>query len=125
MLTEKRILVIGRHANLMSCILEMLRLDGYDAVGKQENEEAIAAFEYEKFDVVVIGGGVDSESRKLFKETFICINPSIRIIDAHPKYYIIYAQHLLTISMYTDYEWPVVENIFQPKLHTEHCGNLG
>ncbi len=45
MLTEKRILVIGSHANLMLCILEMLRLDCYDAVGKQENEEAIAAFD--------------------------------------------------------------------------------
>ena len=85
MLTEKRILVIGRHANLMSRVLEMLRLHGYDVVGKQENEEAIAAFQNEKFGVVVIGGGVDSESRILLKETFIRINPSIRIIDANPN----------------------------------------
>ena len=41
------------------------------------------------------------------------------------KHNIINAQHPLMISIYSDNDWLVVENSFQPKLHTEHSTKLG
>ncbi len=81
----EKVLVIGRHADMLQKITEMLNRQGYNSIGKQWNEEAIAAFHAEVFDAVVIGGGVDNESRQLFHDKFPITNPNIKIIDAHPQ----------------------------------------
>lgn len=81
----EKVLVIGRHADMLQKITEMLNRQGYNTIGKQWNEEAIAAFQAEVFDAVLIGGGVDNESRQLFHDKFPITNPNIKIIDAHPQ----------------------------------------
>lgn len=82
--TPKKILIIGRHPGIMSSIIDLLTGQGYNATGRFTNAEAIAAFKSENFDAVVIGGGVDAESRQLFHATFTAINSAIKMIDAHP-----------------------------------------
>jgi hypothetical protein len=81
----EKVLVIGRHADMLTKITDMLKQHNYNAIGKQWNEEAIADFKEEIFDGVIIGGGVDSESRTLFYTEFPKINPNVKIIDAHPQ----------------------------------------
>jgi DNA-binding response OmpR family regulator len=61
---------------------DMLKKHQYDAVGAQTNEDALAKFESEKPRAVIIGGGVDSESRALFHQTF---SATAKVIDAHPQ----------------------------------------
>lgn len=81
----KNILVIGRHAEMMDKVISLLQQEGYDAEGYQTNETAIAAFRNGHFHAVVIGGGVDHQSRDLFHQEFNAINPVVKIIDAHPS----------------------------------------
>jgi hypothetical protein len=80
----EKILVIGRHASMMERVLDMLKQHGYNAMGKQRNEEAIVAFKDNAFEAVIIGGGIDDESRELFHTEFPKLNPSVKIIDGHP-----------------------------------------
>jgi DNA-binding NtrC family response regulator len=81
----EKILIIGRHADMLEKVSTMLNRQGYSATGKQWNEEALTAFKAEKFDAVVIGGGVDNESRDFFHTEFPRLNPLVKIIDAHPQ----------------------------------------
>lgn len=78
----EKLLVIGRHADMLARVCDMLKNHNYNAVGVQTNEEALANFEAEKPQAVIIGGGVDSESRALFHRTF---STSAKVIDAHPQ----------------------------------------
>jgi DNA-binding NarL/FixJ family response regulator len=81
----EKILIIGRHPDMLARITEMLIQHGYNAVGKMTNEEAILAYTSDTIDAVVIGGGVDNDSRELFHREFPKMNPKVKIIDAHPQ----------------------------------------
>lgn len=83
---EKRIhiLVIGRHRAMMENVLPMLQSEGYAATGEFTNEAALATFERGQFDGVVIGGGVDEPSRRLFQAHFKRLRPQVKVLDASP-----------------------------------------
>jgi DNA-binding NtrC family response regulator len=81
----EKVLVIGRHENMLAKVTALLQQHGYRAIGKQWNQEAIQAFTSDKIDAVIIGGGVDDESRNLFHTEFSKINPQVKIIDGHPQ----------------------------------------
>jgi len=59
------------------------------------------------------------------KDLFIPVLALQNLVENAVKHNIINAQHLLTISIYTEHDWLIVENPFQPKLHTEHSSKLG
>jgi DNA-binding NtrC family response regulator len=80
----EKILVIGRHQDLLEKITAKLIHHGYQVVGVLENQQALDAFTQIQFNLVVIGGGVDHESRQLFHTEFQRIQPGIPIIVAHP-----------------------------------------
>ena len=82
---QEKVLVIGRHESMLAKVTALLKEHNYQATGRQSNEEAIAAFESDIFDAVIIGGGVDAESRHVFYTTFPTINPKVKIIDGHPQ----------------------------------------
>ena len=84
-MTKKKILVIGRHADMLQKVTGMLQQNGYTALGETGNDAAIALFKSERFDAVIIGGGVAGESRMLFHQLFPQLHPAIKIIDAHPQ----------------------------------------
>ncbi len=75
------VLVIGRHPAHMETVLHFLRQHGYTARGETQNSGVLAIFAIEKFDVVVIGGGVGEVARKKFKEKFTHLNPKIKFIE--------------------------------------------
>lgn len=85
MANGEKILVVGRHMDILIKVVRLLEQHGYSPIGKQWNEEAIEAFKKEKIDAVVIGGGVDNESRQLFHTEFKRLNPLVKIIDGHPR----------------------------------------
>jgi hypothetical protein len=78
----EKVLVIGRHANMLARVTQMLKDHNYAAIGVQTNEEALQMFATEKPLAVVVGGGVDGESRSFFHRTF---SVSAKVIDAHPQ----------------------------------------
>lgn len=75
-------LVIGRHPDMLNRITDLLKNHHYHAVGATTNEQALAKFEAEHPLAVIIGGGVDGESRAMFHRNF---SPSAKVIDAHPQ----------------------------------------
>lgn len=78
----EKLLVIGRHADMLARVSDMLKNHGYHPIGAQTNEEALDLFEKEKPQAVIIGGGVDGESRALFHRLF---SHTARVLDAHPQ----------------------------------------
>jgi hypothetical protein len=79
------ILVIGRHQFIMDRVIPLLKAHNYNAYSVATDQEAIDFVKNNKVDAVLIGGGVEDESRKLFHTEFISINPNIKIIDASLK----------------------------------------
>ena len=80
----KKILVIGRHQDLMLKILAVIKAEGFQAIGCLTNEEAFEVFNSILPEVVLIGGGVDRDSRQLFHEEFIKASHSTKVIDVYP-----------------------------------------
>lgn len=81
----KKLLVIGRHEDIMNAVLNKLQAAGYDAFGTLTNKEAERLFAQIKFDAVVIGGGIDPVSRESLSDKFSEQRPEIRILSAHPN----------------------------------------
>ncbi|MDX1911697.1 MAG: hypothetical protein SFV22_09450 [Saprospiraceae bacterium] len=78
----EKLLVIGKHAGMMARVTDMLKKHNYNPIGAHTSEEALQKFEEERPQAVIIGGGVDAESRALFHRTF---SPAAKVIDAHPS----------------------------------------
>lgn len=78
---QEKILVIGRHPDMLKRVIRMLKEHHYDAIGATTNEEALQKFKTERPLAVLIGGGVDGESRDMFHQRF---SPAAKVINAHP-----------------------------------------
>jgi len=77
-----QVLVIGRHAEIMETVLRLLNsTPDWEAVGALEDEQAIEVFQQRRFDLVLIGGGVNSESEAKLRAIFTFQNPLIRIVQ--------------------------------------------
>ena len=81
---DKVTLLLGKH--------------GYEAYGAQTNEDAIKKFEYIQPQAVIIGGGVDYNSRVLLKAAFKKSNPAVRILDAQPQTVLTDLENLISES---------------------------
>jgi hypothetical protein len=79
---DVKILVIGRHESIMQTVLRLIHEHpGWSALGALTDEEAIFLFETDKFDLVLLGGGVEASSEQYLRATFATINPKIIIIQ--------------------------------------------
>lgn len=63
MLTDKRILVLGRHPGIMERVTAMLTAAGCAVVPCFTDDEARVALERGDLDAFLIGGGVEAASR--------------------------------------------------------------
>ncbi|NJM54349.1 MAG: hypothetical protein HC846_13810 [Blastocatellia bacterium] len=59
-----KVLVLGRQQFIMDKILPMIRAENFEAVGVLTDEETIENLRNGNFDVVAVGGGVESDSRE-------------------------------------------------------------
>ncbi len=75
------ILIIGRHRQIMETVVRLIESQqGWRAKGALTDEEAEVFFQGEKFDLVLIGGGVEETSEQRLREVFLKKNPDIKII---------------------------------------------
>ncbi|POX56763.1 hypothetical protein C3489_02950 [Streptomyces sp. Ru71] len=75
-----RTLVLGRTPARVTEVLATLRTDGFDAEGVSTDDEARTLLRTEEFGVLIIGGGVEPESRAAIKE-FAARHRVRRVID--------------------------------------------
>ncbi|MBO1330772.1 hypothetical protein [Streptomyces sp. VRA16 Mangrove soil] len=73
-------LVLGRTPARVTEVLATLRADGFDAEGVSADDEARKLLETGRFAVLIIGGGVGSESRAELKR-FAARHQVRRVID--------------------------------------------
>ncbi|OON79187.1 hypothetical protein [Streptomyces tsukubensis] len=73
-------LVLGRMPARVTEVLATLRADGFDAEGVSTDEEARKLLETGEFGVLIVGGGVESDSRAAIKE-FAAARLVRRVID--------------------------------------------
>lgn len=77
-----KILVIGRHPEILQTVLRLInKNESWEGIGTGDDTEAIEFFQKHDFDIVLIGGGVDSESEAYFKAIFTQLKPNIKIIQ--------------------------------------------
>ncbi|MEV0581026.1 hypothetical protein [Streptomyces sp. NPDC050392] len=75
-----RTLVLGRTPARVTDVLATLRADGFDAEGVSTDEEARKLLAAGEFGVLIIGGGVEPDSRAALKE-FAAEHRVRRVID--------------------------------------------
>ena len=81
MLNSIQVLVIGRHAEIMETVLKLINnTPDWEAAGSLSDEEAIELFQQRRFDLVLIGAGVEPESEAKLRAIFTFQNPLIRIV---------------------------------------------
>lgn len=71
MKTPLSILVVGRHPEIMATVLRLLRSrDGVTADGRTTDEGTLALMGSGPWDLLLIGGGVEAESREALSARF-------------------------------------------------------
>lgn len=76
-----KVFVLGRHPETLGKVLDFLRDNGYEADGHTENEEAFALFAQKVYDIVIVGGGVDTKTRNHIKKEFPATSPEIEFVE--------------------------------------------
>ena len=77
-----KILVIGRHPDILQTVLRLInKNEAWEGMGTGNDTEAIELFQKHNFDIVLIGGGVESESELHFRSVFTQHNPNIKIVQ--------------------------------------------
>ncbi|MEY4930090.1 MAG: hypothetical protein RI909_814 [Bacteroidota bacterium] len=75
------ILVIGRHEQIMDTVVRLINTQpNWNAHGAMTDEQAMVTFSQNKFDLVLVGGGVEEASETKFNMEFEKINPQVKII---------------------------------------------
>jgi len=82
MVSRIQVLVVGRHEEIMDTVLRLINnTPDWEAVGALADEKAIELFQQRRFDLVLIGGGVEPESEAKLRAIFTFQNPLIRIVQ--------------------------------------------
>ena len=76
-----RVLVIGRHSEIMQLALARLREEGYDADGALDDDSARTRIAKGGYDAIAIGGGVEPASRAAIRAWTSTHLPRARLVD--------------------------------------------
>ncbi|WP_055589529.1 hypothetical protein [Peterkaempfera griseoplana] len=60
---KKNVLVLGRERHLVDASTDLIEANGFNAVGVTRDEEALALLDTGRFIAVLVGSGVEWESR--------------------------------------------------------------
>ncbi|MFI6171531.1 hypothetical protein ACIBCN_32470 [Nocardia sp. NPDC051052] len=77
------ILVIGRGPSVVESGIAQLRAQGFSAHGVLADEDAVAVLDTDPVDFLLIGGGVESDSRALLLEK--AEQHGVSVIEANRK----------------------------------------
>lgn len=115
MSSKIQVLVIGRQEEIMETVLNLInRTPDWDAAGALEDENAIELFQQRRFDLVLIGGGVEPESEAKLRAIFLFQNPLIRIVqhfDAGSKQ--LFAEIRAALTAQLEGNYAISDNPFQ------------
>lgn len=76
------ILAIGRHQEILETVLRIInKSENWIAKGALTDEEAMALFDQEKFDIVLLCGGIQEECEQALRAAFTQKDPEIIIIQ--------------------------------------------
>lgn len=76
------ILAIGRHEEILETVLRIInKSEDWTALGAVKDEEALAIFDRQPFDIVLLCGGISNECERTLRNTFTTKNPEIIIIQ--------------------------------------------
>lgn len=76
------ILVIGRHPDIMQTVLRLINQhEGWYAEGALTDEEAMTLCKQRKFDLVLLGGGIEEVSERHLRSAFSLYDPELRVIQ--------------------------------------------
>jgi DNA-binding response OmpR family regulator len=84
-----RVLVLGRHAPMLQSALTLLRQHGYTVAGFTKDEEILQAISTTPFDLVVIGGGVESDSRSHIKAAAQRLAQPPQVVDVYGPHHLL------------------------------------
>jgi DNA-binding NtrC family response regulator len=77
-----QILVIGRDAGILQTVVRLVnKNEQWNATGTGEDETAIELFHQHTYDLVLLGGGIASDSELKLRKIFTLQNPDIKIIQ--------------------------------------------
>jgi len=81
-MSKTQILVIGRHPQILQTVVRLVNNNtAWNAIGCLTDEEAINAFNQQRFALVLLGGGIEEISEKILSEYFRAHNPGIKIVQ--------------------------------------------
>lgn len=81
MTSTPRVLVVGRHASIMTKVESLLAAAGLACVAALTDDEALAAIEQEALDALLLGGGVEPSSRARLAAAFERMRPGRPVIE--------------------------------------------
>lgn len=81
-MNKVQILVIGRNPDIVQTVVRLVNNNpAWNAGYALTDDAAIALFESQPFDLVLLGGGIEPESDTLLRRAFTAHNPDITIIQ--------------------------------------------
>jgi DNA-binding response OmpR family regulator len=81
-MSKTEILVICRHAEILQTVVRLVNNNpAWNATGVATDDEAVAAFDAQHFDLVLLGSGIPHESDKQLRAYFTGKKPNIRIVQ--------------------------------------------
>lgn len=79
---KTNILVIGRHPQILAVLFRLINQNpDWKGMSAATDEEAMALFEEQKYDLVLLSSGIEEESENKLRAFFITINPNIIILQ--------------------------------------------
>jgi len=77
-----QILVVGRNGQIVETVVRLVNNNPeWNASSALTDEAAVALFESQVFNLVLLGGGIEPASDTLLRRAFTSLNPEITIIQ--------------------------------------------
>lgn len=76
----RRVLVVGRHASILARVTALLEGAGYAVGGALTDEDAMRLMASD-YDALLIGGGVEADSRRTLRDAFAAARPGRPVIE--------------------------------------------
>ncbi|MEO1257156.1 MAG: hypothetical protein AAFZ15_00105 [Bacteroidota bacterium] len=79
---KTKILVHGTHPEILQTVLRLInKNEAWEGEGSTDEETVIEYFQKEKYDLVMLGGGISTSSEKKLRAVFNRLNPQVKIIQ--------------------------------------------
>lgn len=81
-MSKTEILVICRHEAILQTIVRLIKNNpDWNPVGAGSDDEAIAAFNAQRFQLVLLGSGIEPQSEEMLRSYFASQIPEIIIVQ--------------------------------------------